>query len=161
VRVDFLLAWSATAAVQVHHLTAYRSGFEFQVVAHHRSGGHVHDLMDGLGAMRVRLGHQPDTISDGQLRFRIGYADGSEADNLSTPTQLPATPDGAHLTPREGGASQWRAHTTFWAWPLPPTGPLTFSCEWPAYGIPITRHEIDANLVREAAERASLLWPSD
>ncbi len=161
VSVGFLLARSATAAVQVLHLTAYRSGFEFQVVAHHRSGAHVHDMMHGLGGLRARHGDQPGEISDDHLRLRIRYADGSEADNLGPPMQRPATPDGPYLMPREGGAGQWRAHTTFWVWPLPPPGPLVFSCEWPAYGIPLTRHEIDATLIREAAERATPMWSSD
>ncbi|MEO6857687.1 MAG: Clp protease N-terminal domain-containing protein [Solirubrobacteraceae bacterium] len=161
VRVDFLLARSATAAVQVQHLTAYQSGFEFKVVAQYRSSGPVRDPMHGLGGLRGMPGDRSGEVSDDHIRLRVHFADGSEADNLGPPMQQPATSDGPYLMPREGGASQWRAHTTFWVWPLPPPGPLTFSCEWPAYGIPLTRHEIDANLIREAAERATPLWTSD
>ena len=45
--------------------------------------------------------------------------------------------------------------------PRRPPGSLTFACEWPALGIPLTRVEIDAALVRRAADRAQLLWPDD
>ena len=53
------------------------------------------------------------------------------------------------------------AEQTYWAWPLPPPGNLAFVCEWPRYDIPLTRKEIDAGLIREAADRATELWPDD
>jgi hypothetical protein len=46
-------------------------------------------------------------------------------------------------------------------WPLPPPGPLAFVCEWPAAGIAVTRSEIDAQLVLDAADRAQLIFPDD
>ncbi len=161
VRVDFLLARSATAAVQVQHLTAYPSGFEFQVIAHFRSTGPVFDPMHGLAGLRGRHGDPLGDVPDDHLRLRVHFADGSEADNLGPPMQHPVRPGRPILMPREGGAGPSRAHTTFWVWPLPPPGPLVFSYEWPAYGIPLTRHEIDAGLIREAAERTTPLWPAE
>jgi hypothetical protein len=41
-------------------------------------------------------------------------------------------------------------------WPLPP--PLALVCEWPAAGIPLTRQDIDAGKVREAAQRAQVIF---
>jgi hypothetical protein len=58
-----------------------------------------------------------------------------------------------------GSAGGTVAETTFWLWPLPPSGPVTFACEWPKYGIPLTRHEFDGNLIRDAGQRATELWP--
>jgi hypothetical protein len=55
-----------------------------------------------------------------------------------------------------GGGASW--HQTNWVWPLPPPGPLAFVCEWPAAGIALTRTEIDAQLVLEAAERAQVIF---
>jgi hypothetical protein len=49
-------------------------------------------------------------------------------------------------------------HWEFWAWPLPPPGPLAFVCEWPAHGISLTRHEIDAGVLLHAAETVETLW---
>jgi hypothetical protein len=36
---------------------------------------------------------------------------------------------------------------------------LLFLCEWPAVGIAVTRAEIDAQLVIDAASRAQALFP--
>ena len=40
-----------------------------------------------------------------------------------------------------------------------PPGPLAFVCEWPARGIALSRAEVDANLVPDAAKHAETLWP--
>ncbi len=40
----------------------------------------------------------------------------------------------------------WR----WWAWPLPPAGPLEFVCEWPALGIPESE-PVNARLLRPIA----------
>jgi hypothetical protein len=37
---------------------------------------------------------------------------------------------------------------------LPPDGPVTFVCEWPAFGIEETRKRIPAARILKAAERA-------
>jgi hypothetical protein len=48
-----------------------------------------------------------------------------------------------------------------WVWPLPPPGPFTFVCEWPARGIAESRAQIDAGSILEAAGRAVTFWPDD
>ena len=48
---------------------------------------------------------------------------------------------------------------SYWVWPLPPSGPVTFVCEWPAYDIAETRVTVEAALIIEAAERAVPLVP--
>ena len=55
-----------------------------------------------------------------------------------------------------GGGGNWE--TEYWVWPLPPPGPFAFVCEWPAKGIPLTRKEIDAQAMRDAAAQAETLW---
>ena len=45
-----------------------------------------------------------------------------------------------------------------WLWGLPPPGPLTFTCQWPAEQIPPSQAELDAGLLLEAAARATTLW---
>ena len=46
--------------------------------------------------------------------------------------------------------------------PLPPAGPLTFVCTWPARGIPSSRMmEVDGGAIRAAAGTAMTLWPDD
>ena len=46
-------------------------------------------------------------------------------------------------------------------WPLPPAGKLAFVCEWPVAGIPLSRHEIDAQLVLDAVSRAQQLFTDE
>ena len=41
--------------------------------------------------------------------------------------------------------------------PLPPDGPLHLVCVWPAEGLALTRAEIEAAPIREAAARAETL----
>jgi hypothetical protein len=41
---------------------------------------------------------------------------------------------------------------------LPPPGPFSFVFDWAAEGIGLSRHEVDASVVREAAEHAKTLW---
>ncbi len=151
-----LLARSPTAAVQVQHFTAFPLGFEFQVVAHFAPAGPVWDPMHGLAGLRGR----PHTceLSDEHLRLRIEFADGSHADNLGPPMLERMGPAPA-LQPGSGGASESMAEVTFWVSPLPPPGPIILICEWPKYGIPPTRQEIDGALIVEAASRAVELWP--
>jgi hypothetical protein len=42
--------------------------------------------------------------------------------------------------------------------PVPPEGPVQLVCEWPAYGIDLTRREIDAADIRAAARRAQVIF---
>ncbi len=60
-----------------------------------------------------------------------------------------------------GGGSAGGANWTqsIWIWPLPPPGRLTFVCQWPAAGIELTRHDVDASLILDAATRAQVLFP--
>jgi hypothetical protein len=44
---------------------------------------------------------------------------------------------------------------------LPPSGTVTFVCEWPAVGIPVVRHEVGAQLILDAAKRAETVFPGD
>lgn len=69
-----------------------------------------------------------------------------------------AEPDGPILRQFMGGGGPRSLFTRWWAWPLPPAGPLEFVCEWPALEIPETRASIDAQLILDAAARSSQLW---
>jgi len=70
-------------------------------------------------------------------------------------------PDGPVLVQRGGSGSGRAWDLAFWVWPLPPLGPLAFVCEWPARGIELSRHELDASAIHSAAERAERLWPEE
>jgi hypothetical protein len=158
VAAAFLLARSATAAVMVQHITAFPNGFEFQVVAHFVVAGDVWDPMHGLAGLHGRPGDRPGELSEEHLRLYVRFSDGSEANNLGPPVREPSGP-GPFLQFGRGSAGGAVAETTFWLWPLPPAGPITFACEWPKYHIPLTRHEFDGKLIHDAGQRATELWP--
>ena len=63
--------------------------------------------------------------------------------------------------PRGGGGTSHCEQSRWWAWPLPPSGPLEFICHWPALGTGETRVGIDAQLILDAARRSIRLWPED
>jgi hypothetical protein len=162
VALDLLLARSSTAAVRVQHLLAFPTGFEFEVVAHFRPTGDTWDPMHGLAGLRGKPGDAYGVLSDEHLRFGVEFADGRRATNVGPPMwSVAAASEGPMLHPGGGGAGASTAHETYWAWPLPPPGPLAFVCEWPKYGVPLTRRDIDSELLLAAATQAIELWPEE
>jgi hypothetical protein len=55
-----------------------------------------------------------------------------------------------------GGGGRW--HQDFWLWPLPPAGTVAFVCEWHPAGIALSRAEIDAQPLLDAAARSTALF---
>jgi hypothetical protein len=68
-------------------------------------------------------------------------------------------PTGPTLRPRGGGGTSHYQRSQWWAWPLPPSGPLEFICHWPTLGTGDQRAGIDAQLILDAARRSVQLWP--
>ena len=58
-----------------------------------------------------------------------------------------------------GGGGSWRQSQ--WVWPLPPPGAVTLVCEWPAMDIPLTRRELDAQTILDAAKRAQVIFSDE
>jgi hypothetical protein len=164
VALSFVLARSASAAVRVEHVTAFPTGFEFQFVDHIAKVKHMSDPMRALGGLRGKPLHgYPDLDAD-DLRLRVRYADGPEAVPPMAGhdvARIGLGSQGPSIHVGDGSAGGSLATAMFWMWPVPPPGPLTFVCEWPRYGIPPTRRQVDAGLIREAAERAVGAWPDD
>ncbi|GAA0312725.1 hypothetical protein [Kineococcus aurantiacus] len=107
----------------------------------------------------------------GRLKWGFELADGQRVTNLDPGPwgEQPTGPDGAPddtwqpsrplLTGGGGDASRRSANRDHWLWPLPPAGRLRVVCQWLEQGIELTSHELDADLLRQAAERARPLWP--
>ena len=105
---------------------------------------------------------QTDGVAVCVTRF-AGYPTGFEFDVVTTggfhhDRQPPAGPV---MHPRGGGGGGGRWSHTLWVWPLPPPGPLTLVCEWPAMGIAVTRSELDAKPILDAAARAQVIFSDD
>lgn len=162
VPVALRLGRSSIAAIALQHVMAFPSGFEFQIVTHCRNADDGWDPMHGLSGLRRRAGTPLDVLDEDHVRLRLHFADGSSADNLGPPI-VPSSQRPARrlLQPISGEAGGLMARMVYWVWPLPPPGPVIFSCEWPRCEIPLTRREIPARLILEAAARAEELWPLD
>ncbi|HEX4257315.1 MAG TPA: hypothetical protein VH089_19640 [Streptosporangiaceae bacterium] len=134
---------SGRAAVAITGLAAFSNGFEFVVTRLIRpdTPGWDEEPFAAHGEFEVSL-----RLSDG----RVVHGGGPGWD--TEPTE-------PFLRPTGGGATSHYSQRRWWAWPLPPGGPLEFSCRWPAMGISEARVSIDADLILAAADRVIQVWP--
>jgi hypothetical protein len=144
------------AVVAITGLSAYSAGFEIFVTARLRPGSDA-----GPG------GQTPGRPEPGgarrSFRFGLQLADGTKVigEHGGRRPDGDTEPDGPILRPFLGGGGPRSSFWRWWAWPLPPAGPLEFVCEWPALGIPETRAGLDAQLILDAAAHSIRLWPDD
>jgi hypothetical protein len=104
----------------------------------------------------------PREIPPELLRFGVQFSDGSKATNTGgfhPDPQPPARPVMHAGGGGGGGGRSWRR--TQWVWPLPPPGALTLVCEWPSMDIPVTRGELDAQPILDAAARAQVIFSDE
>jgi hypothetical protein len=159
---DSTLALGRTerAAVAITGLLAYSTGFEIFVTARVRPGADT-----GLGD-RMPGGRGP---GGARRSFRLGLqlADGTKVIGQHGGPGQPgdadadAEPAGPILRAFLAGGGPRSTFWRWWAWPLPPAGPLEFVCEWPVLSIPESRAGLDAQLILDAAARSIRLWPDD
>jgi hypothetical protein len=151
------LARTDTLVLAVLGLVAFSTGFSFRLAIRRRvePEEHEHPFMDL---------HHPHQTKPEALRFGIQFADGAKATTLGAPHWAPhrdAPPTGPVLSPHGGSGGGRSFEMSMWVWPLPPAGPLAFVCEWAAERIALTRREVDAGSILEAARQSEPLWPPD
>lgn len=156
------LAWtavvgrSADVAVAVVGARAYSNGVVLDLSVRLRTRpDDPHDLFDtGLFSSVFR---EPGPDS---LLLTVEFADGRRSAGPAgppTPDDLPA--DSPLLFQGGGGGSDLIVDTTYFLTPLPPAGPVTVHCAWPAAGIAATRTEFDGSVLADAQRRVETLWP--
>jgi hypothetical protein len=166
VALELVLARSEAVAVFVSRVDAYPSGFALELMVMSELAD---DALDPLlfGPRRLRgLGRGPGSadksLPEEKLRFGVQFADGTKATNtqegVREPFQEPAPPV-LHTSGGGGGSGRW--YQSLWIWPLPPPGPLWLVCEWPSAKIALTRHEIDAQQILDAASRAQVIFSEE
>jgi hypothetical protein len=156
VAIQLELVRAETLALAVLDLVVFSSGCTFDVAIRRRrrrpERGNPYDSLHDHGEWR------PDA-----LHFGLQFADGAKA--ISGRTAWERRPDDTPTVPLlmphggGGGARSWNMN--MWLWPLPPPGPLAFVCEWQAEGVALTRREIDAQVILDAAGRSEVLWPDE
>lgn len=164
VGLSLVLGRSGDAVVWMHSVLAYPQGVHFSLVVRTREP-HEFDPFDPIGppfGIGRLGGRSPDP--ERILKVGVELSNGRRATNLDPfPLEgghdVDEMPDRPVLMGGGGGGGMGTWDMVQWLWPLPPPGPLTFACEWPAKGIPLVRHELDAGMFRAAAERAETLWP--
>lgn len=159
VPLNLLLARTDDVAVSLLCATAFSTGFELAGTVRTR------EQLDTLHEAFV-MHHRPGRSRELEpefFRFGLEFADGRKATNLGYPfhhDRRDADPSQPVLVPRGsgGGGNSWQMN--WWVWPLPPPGPLAVVCEWPAQGITLVRHDIDAGTLLAAAAGVEQLWPN-
>jgi len=141
-----LMARTDMVAVAVTAIWAFSSGFEFWIGARFRQPGHA-------------LQSEPD---DQSLHIGLRFADGRKVANIgSVPDPAGSVSGNLILSPVSFGGGMLQRSRSYWVWPLPPAGPMTFVCEWAAFGIPETSTEVEAEPILRAAAQSIKLWPED
>jgi hypothetical protein len=155
------LGRTGQVAVAITGISAFSAGFELFVTARFRPGADAAsdrraDAPRDLGAARrsFRFGMQ---LSDGSKVIGQHGVVGQHGRGPADDTE----PSGPLLRAFLGGGGPHSYFSRWWAWPLPPAGPVEFVSEWPAFGIPETRASIDAQLILDAAGRSVRLWPDE
>jgi hypothetical protein len=170
VALELLVARSDDAAVYVTSISAYPVGFAFSLHAYIRHGTRAHGVLAAMASHDPWGSDEPADL----LRHGLEFSDGRKASTFhewdaggtyatmgAVAGEAPGPDPGkvAVLSVRGGHGSMVHAEEECWVWPLPPPVPLAFVCEWPELGISESRAEIQAELIREAAQRATEIWP--
>lgn len=164
VAIELVLARTEEVAIALSRVSAYPAGFSFDVLSAIAPQSELAERLEPMlhGPGRHRARREPG-LSPELLRIGVQFSDGAKATNVSGFPRFPqeGEPAGPVMHERGGGGGGGHWQQGFWVWPLPPPGPLIFVCEWPAAGIPLTRHEIDAQEILDAAGRAQVIFPDD
>ena len=147
-----MLGRTERAAVAITGISAYSAGFEIFVTARFRPGA---GGPSGSGG--------PEPAPRRSFRLGLQFADGTTVigQHGGPGPSGDADPPGPILRTYLGGGGPRSSFWRWWAWPLPPAGPMEFVCEWPALGIPETRAGLDAQLILDAAGRSIRLWAGE
>jgi hypothetical protein len=155
--VNMVLAQSPRAAVTLGSITAYPDGFEFDYLIRSTS----EELGQSL-AEQLHRRHAGADLPDDLFRVGVEFADGTRVTSIGSERAFGRTDTGGPaMVPRGGGGNFLRWEGNWWVTPLPPAGRLELVCEWPAAGILLTRAELDATAIRDAASRSVTLWEDD
>ena len=160
-----VLAHTDVAAVAISGFAGYPTGFEFSLrLLLHREEPFGRPIEPSIEMHRWR--GRSDAAPPEFPRLSVRFADGTVISNLDRlpfdePAAEPATPLLVE-TPRGVSDRRQRRHElSYWVWRLPPPGPVTFTCQWPAVEIRDAQAQIDASRILDAAARSIDPWPDE
>ena len=138
---------SEQTAIAITGVWAYSNGFEFFVTRLIRP--------DTTGFDEDPVPGSRENILAERQSFQVSLqlADGTKV--ISGRSDGDAKPTGPILRSRGGGGSSHRVVLRWWAWPMPPSGPLEFICP---LGTGETRVSMDAQLILDASRHSVRVW---
>jgi hypothetical protein len=176
VALNVVLARTKSAAVCLSRVDAYPAGLTFDIIQLLSSDADedVLDILDGRQMRRIRDRADEGELPPELLRLGVEFADGSKVTNIASGvpgsgswTKMVSglktdgeadVPDGPVLNSTGGSGSSRYQQQSYWLWPIPQAGELTFVCEWPAVGLPLTRRSFDAAVFLAAAAEAQVVF---
>jgi hypothetical protein len=145
-----LFGRSEQTAIAITGMSAYSNGFEIFVTRLIRPDAPGFDEDPVPGAPRGMLAERQS------FQISLQFSDGRTVTSGSPHGDT--EPTGPILRSRGGGGTSHYLLMRWWAWPLPPSGPLEFICQ---LGPGETRVSMDAQLILDAARRSIRVWPED
>lgn len=146
-------------AVCIVGIHVFTTGLSFRLAVRLRQvpPGQEHRIFEMVSGHRL-----PGTSAEDRLLLGVEFSDGRTASNVASDDwfamdELPD--DQLVLSPARGGGGGLHYDQHFWLSPLPPPGPVTIVCAWPALGLSESSAECDGQLLLDAAARALVLWP--
>jgi hypothetical protein len=99
----------------------------------------------------------------GGVQLGVMYDDGRRGETSSgpDPRALVTSPERIFIMPRGGHGGPRRLDQSFWIYPLPRSGPITFIARWSDVGLDEQRQEMDSEALLAAAANNSPMWPRD
>jgi hypothetical protein len=161
VSLSVLVARNDRAAVALHSFGSSPNGLSFTLSLR------VRDQITPEGGMPLFEHGEPVEMVDksGQqfiarprhdlFRLEVVFSDGRTARNVGH-DRFSTSP---RLRTLGGGGDGHKWEQRWWLAPLPPSGPLSFVCEWPILDINETCVEVSADPFISAAPEAVTLWP--
>ena len=138
---------SEQTAIAITGVWAYSNGFEFFVTRLIRPDTTGFDEDPVPGSRGSILAERQS------FQVSLQLADGTKV--ISGRSDGDAKPTGPILRSRGGGGSSHRVVLRWWAWPMPPSGPLEFICP---LGTGETRVSMDAQLILDASQHSVRVW---
>jgi hypothetical protein len=154
--ISFVMGRNDIAVIGITGLLAYRTGFAFSLIIVFAD---ARNELSPLGSMHgVKMaqlqGEESPPIND-QFQVALTFSDGSAVE--SSGGFVLEGQAGPSLTLLEGSGGGGGSHLRWYVEPLPPPGPIMFSCAWPKARIAF-RHEVPiGSEVHDAASESKNL----
>jgi hypothetical protein len=157
-----VLASQPRLFIAITDCAAYSNGFTLalalrskdDIPPHAMGFGPTHDPDDDSGIqIGIRFSDGREARSTGvargpMMRFYRAWSEGDEPD----------VPEEPLIVQRSGGGGGRHFDFNYFIWPLPPDGPVTITCRWPARGLQTAGKQLNGTAIRAAGLKSKSVW---